>query len=203
VHCKTGGASLKDKKSHILKIAKKRIDRFGFAKTTMDEISKDAGLSKKTLYQYFKKKDDLFLVVFLQEALKLRTFALGKSDKIKDPVKKIKTTMLSARDYLKKNPFMVKVLRDEDGLYASFLHKEKFNNFVDEGIIYMLQGFLKEGIEMGRFRKMDTYIVAYCIIKLFQSLTYTKTMNPQKAGSNENNSFEEMMKLLFDGILKK
>ncbi len=48
-------------KDYILDISKQRFARFGFKKTTVDEISRDAGISKKTLYENFKNKEDLFV----------------------------------------------------------------------------------------------------------------------------------------------
>ncbi len=39
-----------DIKNNILDKAKDRLDRFGFKKTTMDEISRDCKISKKTIY---------------------------------------------------------------------------------------------------------------------------------------------------------
>jgi hypothetical protein len=61
-----------------------------------------------------------------------------------------------SREHFKEEPFMVKALRDEDGLYAPFL-KEKYQVFVEEGILNILAGFLREGVEQGKFRKLDTH----------------------------------------------
>lgn len=43
----------------IMDKAQHRIERFGFKKTTMDELSRDCGISKKTIYLHFKDKEDL------------------------------------------------------------------------------------------------------------------------------------------------
>ncbi|MCU0359257.1 MAG: TetR/AcrR family transcriptional regulator [Bacteroidia bacterium] len=32
--------------------------RYGIKHVTMDDIAKELGMSKKTIYQYFKEKDD-------------------------------------------------------------------------------------------------------------------------------------------------
>jgi AcrR family transcriptional regulator len=49
----------------ILEAAKRVFFTKGYAKTTMDEIALEAEISKPTIYQYFKSKDDLFFTLML------------------------------------------------------------------------------------------------------------------------------------------
>ncbi len=49
----------------ILEAAKKVFFAKGYAKATMDEIALAAEISKPTIYQYFKSKDDLFFSLML------------------------------------------------------------------------------------------------------------------------------------------
>jgi AcrR family transcriptional regulator len=48
-----------------LEAAKKIFFAKGYAKATMDEIALEAEISKPTIYQYFKSKDDLFFSLML------------------------------------------------------------------------------------------------------------------------------------------
>src|SRR5262245_40968561 len=50
-----------DKRQRILETARKRFRYYGFRKTTMQEIARDAGVAVGTLYLYFKDKDDLLV----------------------------------------------------------------------------------------------------------------------------------------------
>ena len=49
----------------ILEAAKKVFSPKGYVKATMDEIALEAEISKPTIYQYFKSKDDLFFSLML------------------------------------------------------------------------------------------------------------------------------------------
>lgn len=52
---------LKDEiQENILNSAKDLFLTFGYEKTSMDKISKKAGISKSNLYNYFKSKDEIF-----------------------------------------------------------------------------------------------------------------------------------------------
>lgn len=48
-----------DKKDFVLKQVGKLYLRYGIRSVTMDDVARELGISKKTLYQYFKDKEDL------------------------------------------------------------------------------------------------------------------------------------------------
>jgi len=193
---------MEETKDRLMDIAKGRFDRFGFKKTTMDEICSDARVSKKTLYKFFRDKEDFFVSLFNREALKSRKIVLGGLKNIEDPLEKIKKFMQVSREYFKKEPFMIRALRDEDGLYAPFL-KEKYQVFVEEGILNILAGFLREGIEQGKFRNLDTHINAYIIFKLFQAFTYARTIPLSNNKNGEKKELDELIAFISRAVTKR
>lgn len=56
----SSSASSTDKRSNILRVATLLFSRYGFKKTSIDQIAKEAGIAKPTLYAYFESKDALF-----------------------------------------------------------------------------------------------------------------------------------------------
>jgi AcrR family transcriptional regulator len=83
--------SVDDTKDSILSVADKLFSRFGFHKTSMDEIAKIARKAKGSLYYHFVSKEDLFKEVVAIEMTKLKSQLstiinnpdLKASDKIK------------------------------------------------------------------------------------------------------------------------
>jgi TetR/AcrR family transcriptional regulator, biofilm operon repressor len=76
-------------KEKIQQAAFKCVARFGFEKTTMDDIAREVGLNKASLYYYYKNKEEIFLEItttatraFL-ETLQASTLALGGDVKAK------------------------------------------------------------------------------------------------------------------------
>jgi AcrR family transcriptional regulator len=61
-----------EKVDRIVEIAQARFDHFGYKKTTMAEIARDAGVSKKTIYEYFPSKEALFSFVMDKVALGIK-----------------------------------------------------------------------------------------------------------------------------------
>ena len=61
-------AKIDDIRNRILDVAQKIFSHFGFDKTTMSLIAKEARKGKSTLYYYFKNKEDLYAAVIEREA---------------------------------------------------------------------------------------------------------------------------------------
>jgi AcrR family transcriptional regulator len=56
------------KREAILQGAADCFTKFGYEKTTLDDIGKSAALNKASIYYYFKNKEEIFSEVVLQEA---------------------------------------------------------------------------------------------------------------------------------------
>ncbi len=50
-------------KNRIVELARERFFKLGFNKVTLDELSSDLGISKKTMYKFFPSKEDLVKTV--------------------------------------------------------------------------------------------------------------------------------------------
>ena len=72
-----------DVKSQIIESATKYFSRYGFHKTTMDEIAQNIHKAKGVLYYYFRSKEELFNEVLKQELdkLKIALLKIIQSDK--------------------------------------------------------------------------------------------------------------------------
>src|SRR5215831_5822159 len=62
---------LDQRASRILDVAARLIVRYGYDKTTLDDIAAAANISKSTMYLYWKSKDELFQALITRETLQL------------------------------------------------------------------------------------------------------------------------------------
>lgn len=63
----------REERERIMAKAQERFRQYGFAKVTLDEISSDLGMSKKTIYKHFVSKEEL-----LKEVLRSITRAMSE-----------------------------------------------------------------------------------------------------------------------------
>ncbi|MBV9691501.1 MAG: TetR/AcrR family transcriptional regulator [Ktedonobacteraceae bacterium] len=60
-----------ERAEQILDVAAALIVRWGYSKTTLDDIAKQVGVAKGTIYLHWKSREDLFLALLTREELKL------------------------------------------------------------------------------------------------------------------------------------
>ena len=184
-----------ERKEKILRAAKKRFERFGVKKTTMDEVAGDAGISKKTLYELFRSKDELFVSVFIRETLNVRELFLNEIALVDDPLEKIIQLFRAAVRGFREDSFLVRVLKDDEGLYVPFL-KEQYRLQVEEGILEIISGILDQGVARGVIRPLKTWTASYLLFKIFQSVSYAKTASIKGDGDD----LTTMLDLILRGI---
>jgi AcrR family transcriptional regulator len=63
--------------------------KFGYDKTTIDDIAKAMQLNKASLYYYVKNKEELFLEILLNEATQQMETLYLEVLKVKDPMKRL------------------------------------------------------------------------------------------------------------------
>ncbi|HWQ62410.1 MAG TPA: TetR/AcrR family transcriptional regulator [Negativicutes bacterium] len=183
----------------ILDRARSRFERFGYKKTTMDEISRDCRISKKTVYACFRDKENLFLSLLLHESRLAQEYIFGQIREIADPVEKLKKLLKTAVEYFNQDHFLTRILKDEEALYSPVLHK-KYRQEVEESLIPAITGILAEGQKRGRIRDIDVNVVAYAGLKLFQSFSYLRTRDFYRDRENPGYSVDVLIDLIMHGL---
>jgi AcrR family transcriptional regulator len=69
----------------LLDAAEKCFAQFGLTKTTMEDVAQSAGMSRATVYRYFKNRDELLLGVVEREANRTAVVLKKRLTSISDP----------------------------------------------------------------------------------------------------------------------
>lgn len=158
------------KKDQIIEVARKLFCTYGFQKVSMDQIAKEANVTKKTIYVYFKNKEDLF-DYFVKEELTNMKNIVEKIEKKNleffDSVNKIIYQLLKYRkskDFIKnitheaellKNPLIIKKLQVFDDQIQSYI-KTKLQKAKENGYIFY----------------QDVDITAFLVYKMYIALMF-------------------------------
>lgn len=170
-----------EKREKILRSAKELFSRFGFKKTTVDEIAEAAGVSKRTMYEVFTNKESILADLVMAEGLAFRKMSVGQMKLIDDPAQKLRLLCDLSTQYFDENPFLGQVLADDAGLYTPFLGNEI--RVLEDGMRGLFAVILKEGVRQGVFREMNVTANAACLFVLYRGFTYRKT--EVEAGNQE------------------
>ncbi|SDE50892.1 TetR/AcrR family transcriptional regulator [Sporomusa acidovorans] len=192
---------MNDIKELILDKAKERMDRFGFKKTTMDEISKDCKISKKTIYEHFTDKEDMFRCLLLRECQQTMKLLFSRLENVADPFEKLILLIKTAVTYFNQDHFITRLLKDEDALFLTISNK-KYHEYIDEEVISIIAGVIREGKQQGKFRDVDEKIVAYAGFKLFQAFSYARTGQLYQE-QDEQHYTAVLVDFILHGLVKK
>lgn len=154
---------MKNKKENILKAAEKIISQKGYFATTVEEITKKAGIGKGTFYIYFKNKEDLFYSIIKEGLDNLVVEIKNSTEKIDDFFEKLKKGIEMYLAYHQKNYFLFKILIQEKPLKT-----RNFTNFWKD--FFDRWDFIKKGInqqiEKGIIKKIQPDDIIYSLLGL-------------------------------------
>ena len=138
----------------ILNGARELFKKYGFRKTTMEDIARQIGKSKSALYYYYKTKEEICEAVVLQHMEMDHLMAVAEADKQESAAEKFRdfiTTILntvreSVNDY---SLFRTEILEMPTFIQEIATKREKY-----------LEGFLKDvliyGISRGEVKVMTS-----------------------------------------------
>jgi AcrR family transcriptional regulator len=188
----------KNTKEHIIEVAISLFNRFGYKKTTIDEIAEIADKSKGAIYHYFESKEELFRVIVDRKFEKLYlelTNAVDSGVTGKSKIEKYVTT----RVFVFKDLFRIeKSLKNE---YLNYLRSiERVRKKYDEKEISIVKTILKNRIENGEFENEDINRSALDIVATLKGLEMPLMLS-------DNNQIEKnlefMIRIFQKGIERK
>ncbi len=170
----------------------------GLKSVTMDDIARELGVSKKTVYEQFGSKENLICEVVeyhLKDARKLIESVERNSENA------IECWMTIARDHIKlQKDFHSSILYDLQKYYpkAWKIFKEHVEGFITSHVIKKI----KRGMKEGYFRKnLIPEVVAFHQLSKIENYSNPETF--RKMGYNMEDVYEEVLKLQLYGIVSK
>jgi TetR/AcrR family transcriptional regulator len=199
----------------ILQAAKKIFFLKGYQKTTMDEIAYEAQISKPTIYQYFRTKDELYsalMLPFLEEfgshferiekKLNAQRYATGKtlvSDFFKAFLKSYETAPDSLRvaNAFFQHADLISALNRETRIAISSRGKYDFE---------LARGILERAIKQGLIKKINPYALSDIIWGLLLGVSQVmdmKAMGHTDSGKYLKTTLAQAQKIITAAIVIK
>jgi len=151
----------------ILSVATRIFSRFGFYKTSMDEIARTAHKAKGSLYYHFASKEELFTEVVAMELKNLKKeLALVVTDPELNPKEKIKKYLLTRMSILYKASNYHETLKADFFEHFDFVDhlRSEFDHWEKE----QLKSIIRQGIDAGIFadqnEKIDVLLDVFLMV---------------------------------------
>ncbi|WP_407355993.1 TetR/AcrR family transcriptional regulator [Methanolobus sp. WCC5] len=197
--------SLREKKKHetrnrIFDVSTRLFKEKGFENTTVDEITKEAGIAKGTFFNYFPTKESL-LFYFRQQKEELIINILQSQVALNVPVKeKIKNFLfLLAQNYEKDRELVRLLFFEHRKLMITSRQRASGNGHKHHGFASILCELLHEGVEKGEIRQdLDMMVASDTLNAIyFHSLI---TWLHSDAEYSFSRDMSDRVDILFEGI---
>lgn len=160
------------KEAHILECAARLFARFGLRKTTIDDIARDAGLGKGTIYLYFESKEAIFTAFIKNEMAQTVKKLQREVERAVSVEDKLKRYLSSSVRYVAERMKQLGVTRDS--ILESHLLMPEMDKLRDDcraEVREVLRGIVEEGMRLGMFRVRDLDFVLLAISSTVEGLT--------------------------------
>ncbi len=156
-----------------LDATKRCVLRYGWSRTSPQDIAREASVNRTTIYRVLGAKDVIFRLLVDREVHRLIEQAVQRVS-VREPgtsvVESIIDLAASAIEQVKSNPTIAKLLADEPELVATFMR---------DGIPEVLESFtevlgplLGAAMERGVVAQRDPYVLTEWIVRLCLSLLF-------------------------------
>ncbi len=190
------------KKKQILEAAKQVFGKYGFTKTTLDDVANSVGMKKASLYYYYSSKEDLFRDVVKSETDELIKQLEEQIFKLNSVSEQLTSFVKIRIDYLHKlinlhnlaASIIIEVRPICENLYREFSDKQT----------EIVARILSDGIKNKQIRNLDVTRTAKLFITAVESITMRDIWKSKFSHEIDYKNIEEdslfLTELIINGI---
>jgi AcrR family transcriptional regulator len=188
----------KDYGEAIVEAARDLFSKYGYKKSTMEDIAQAARKAKSSIYYYFKSKEEIFQAVVERE-IEDAIDELRKAVQAQDtPQKKLRTYSITRLQILNSLGNYYSTLKEEFIEHYSFADKVRRKHDHDE--MKIIGEILNEGVEMGIFRIVNIELTAFAIVTALKGFEYLWALESDITETER--SIDTLFEILFHGIVR-
>ena len=186
-------------RDQIIESSRQIFSKYGFRKTTMDEIAQSVRKGKSSIYYYFTSKEEIYKAVIEKEAVILRNEIHDALSNIHDPVEKVKIYVTVRMKTFIALVNFYEAIKNEFLTNLDFINKirEKY----DKDEMLLVEGFLKEGVLQNKFNIDNTELAAIAIVTALKGLEIPLFKYNNQI--NLDDRIHHLLNILFFGIVKR
>lgn len=183
----------------IIILAGQIFSRYGFKKTTMDEIARALKMGKSSVYYYFDSKEEIFEAVVLYEANILRNELTTAIKSVESPLDKMKNYVFVRMKSFEKLSNYYNAIFDKNLDHFDFIEtiREKY----DREELAILRLILYHGTRKKVFTVSNSEYTALAIQTTLKGLEVPLFW--KKKELNIEARLDAILEVLFYGIVKK
>ena len=186
-------------RKRIITTAGDIFSRYGFKKTTMDEIANGLKMGKSSIYYYFASKEEIFEAVVLNEANILRNELTKAIKSVESPIDKMRNYVFVRMKSFEKLSNYYNAIFDKNLDHFNFI--ETVRSKYDREELAILRLILYHGAREKVFNVTNSEFTALAVQTTLKGLEVPLFW--KKKNMNLEDRLNGILEVLFNGILKK
>jgi len=149
-------------RTRILAAAEQRFASFGYRRTGISEIAREAGVAPGTLYRYFENKEEIFRAVMRDGLTNWLDVARRVLAEPGTALERLARLAQASIDFNRENSLVNSVYRRDGEIIFAPLLEELHEQLVTENVA-MIADVIRDGIREGDFRDVDPERAAFVL----------------------------------------
>jgi len=187
------------KQNEIFHASLKLFARFGYQKTTMDDVASEVGMSKGNIYFYVSSKRDLYEKTVSRALRQWRETVAAAVARVDDVVEKFSVMARLSFEYLVDHEDLRAVLIKDPSIFTLTPREDRFYD-INLGAIQLIKSIIAQGIAENRFLHVDvdhTSELFFSIYIMFLIKRYVKS-----EGISAARMYDEAMTIVLRGLCR-
>lgn len=183
----------------ILEAARRVIAELGYAGASTERIAQEAGISKGTIYLYFKNKEALLSAVFQHgfEVLMARTRAATQRARGSAP--KLRALVQAFLEHTEEHQAFYQALQGHPDLgpEGNSEVSEQIRKMTEEYVVFVA-GLLERGVRAGELRAIDAQLCARFLMQLLRGIVLGRVREP--SAHDPEREIQGVLDFFFHGV---
>ena len=186
-------------KEQIMAVAIPLFARFGYRKTTLDDIARALHMAKGNIYHYFTNKEGFYHQTVASVLNTWRLYVQEQVSTVPDPVDRFRRMAETAIAYPESNPNFCNILLQDPHI---FLLSNRFDSYrpVNQPAEALLHSVIEQGIRIGIFRDVSTEYTTELIFSIY--MMHLIKIYGQGDGARGKEMYRSCVELLLNGLCK-
>lgn len=187
------------KEEQILEATRKLFGKYGYKRVSMDEIAKESNVTKRTVYSYFKSKEEILKYFLNEEVQNMKKIVEETEKENKSFFENLHETICQLMKYTKERNF-IKIIMEESETFKNPIIIENL-----KVIEVAIQNYIKEKLEIAVSQNQicvpNVEVMAFLIYRMYVALLLEWNEDKQKI--DEKLIADTIINLLKNGLERK
>lgn len=187
------------KKEQIVEAARKLFTQYGYKKVSMDEIAKEAGVTKKTVYAYFKDKDELFKYFVFEEVDIMKKLVQEVEDRNLPFFDMVHQTIYEVFKHKKQENFLLTITKEAEALKNPTVIEAV--KIIDVEVKKYIKNKLTYAIKHEYIKYYNVDILTFIIYRVYIALMFE--WDSEETPIDEKEISDNVLEIFKNGIINR